>query len=61
MVILKWLGYSKTNREIAQELSISEATVKNHIHHILAKLNVNTRTQAVTKAIKLKLMLSRRG
>jgi len=61
MVILKWLGYSKTNREIAQELSISEATVKNHIHHILAKLNVNARTQAVTKAIKLKLMLSRRG
>ncbi len=61
MELLKWLGDGKTNREIAQVISISEATVKNHVRHILGKLNANTRTQAVTKAIKLKLMLDRRA
>jgi len=54
--ILKWLCDGKTNWEISQVLGISEATVKNHVHHILARLNVNSRTQAVTKAINLKLI-----
>lgn len=56
--ILKWLCVGKTNWEIAQVLSISEATVKNHVHHILVSLNVNSRTQAVTKAMNLKLILA---
>ncbi|TAN82314.1 MAG: hypothetical protein EPN14_04120, partial [Gallionella sp.] len=53
--ILKLLYDGKTNRGIAQALSISEATVKNHVHHILVRLKVSSRTQAVTKAINLKL------
>ncbi len=51
--VLKCLCDGRTNWEIAQVLSISEATVKNHVHRVLAKLNVSSRTQAVTKAINL--------
>jgi len=49
--ILKWMETGKTNWEIAQVLKISEATVKNHVHHILVRLDVCTRTQAVAKAM----------
>lgn len=54
--ILQWLCDGKTNWEIAQVLGISLATVKHHVHHILTSLNVNSRTQAVAKAINLKLI-----
>lgn len=47
--ILKWLGSGKTNSEIAQVLHISENTVKNHVQHILLKLKVKSRAQAVAK------------
>jgi transcriptional regulator EpsA len=60
MDILKRLADGKTNKEIAQVLCISEATVKNHVHSILARLNVKSRTQAVTKAIGHKLVSARR-
>ena len=45
--VLKLLETGLLNKQIAAELSISEATVKAHISAILRKLNVNTRTQAV--------------
>jgi DNA-binding NarL/FixJ family response regulator len=45
-------GYS--NREIAQALSKSEGTIKNHVSNILAKLGVRDRTRAVLKAIEMK-------
>ena len=35
-----------TNKEIASELRIAEATVKNHVHHLLEKLQVKRRLQA---------------
>jgi two-component system, NarL family, nitrate/nitrite response regulator NarL len=35
-----------SNKEIASALNISEATVKNHVHHVLEKLQVSTRGQA---------------
>jgi len=47
-------GYS--NREIAQALSKSEGTVKNHVSNILAKLGVRDRTRAVLKALEMGLM-----
>lgn len=41
-------GYS--NKEIGQKLNIAEPTVKNHVHHLLAKLDVATRGQAAARA-----------
>jgi LuxR family transcriptional regulator, maltose regulon positive regulatory protein len=40
-----------TNRQIAERLVISEATVKLHVHHILEKLGVKTRTAAVARKL----------
>jgi DNA-binding NarL/FixJ family response regulator len=40
------------NREIAEELSIKEATVKSHVSVILMRLNVSDRTQAVVEGLK---------
>jgi DNA-binding NarL/FixJ family response regulator len=42
----------RSNKEIASELDISEATVKTHINSLLAKLGVTDRTQATTAAIR---------
>jgi LuxR family maltose regulon positive regulatory protein len=42
----------KTNREIAATLVISELTVKVHVHHILKKLGVRTRTQAAVQGLR---------
>jgi len=50
--ILKLLAAGLSNREIAQQLSLSEGTVKNHISAILAKLHANDRTQAVLTALR---------
>jgi len=54
--ILRNLGLGKSNREIGQQLFISESTVKNHVRNIFRKLNVNNRTQAITTAIDLGLI-----
>jgi DNA-binding NarL/FixJ family response regulator len=40
-----------TNREIAERLVISEATVKLHVHHVLEKLGVRTRTAAALRKL----------
>lgn len=40
------------NKQIADVLSVSEQTIKNHVTSILRKLNVNARTEAVIVAIK---------
>ncbi|MEQ1593227.1 MAG: XrtB/PEP-CTERM-associated transcriptional regulator EpsA [Thiobacillaceae bacterium] len=57
--VLHWLREGKTNWEIAQILGLSEKTVKNHVQHIMVKLRVNNRTQAVAKAISIKLIRAR--
>ena len=44
--ILTLLARGLRNRNIAIELSISEATVENHLHHIFEKLGVSNRVQA---------------
>jgi DNA-binding NarL/FixJ family response regulator len=43
-------GFS--NREVARELHVSEATVKTHLVHVFAKLSVDDRTAAVTVALE---------
>jgi two-component system, NarL family, nitrate/nitrite response regulator NarL len=40
------LKRGQSNKEIASSLNIAEATVKNHVHHLLEKLQVTTRGQA---------------
>lgn len=52
MEILKYIGQGFLNKQIANELSISEQTIKNHVTSILRKLNANARTEAVVLAIK---------
>ena len=44
--VLELLGQNMTNHEIAEHLVIEVGTVKNHVHSILNKLNVNTRSEA---------------
>lgn len=41
-----------SNRDIARELQISEATVKTHLLHVFAKLGVDDRTAAVTVSLE---------
>jgi DNA-binding NarL/FixJ family response regulator len=50
--VLKQIVDGKSNKEIANVLSISEATVKSHINNILSKLGVSDRTQAATRALQ---------
>jgi DNA-binding NarL/FixJ family response regulator len=48
--ILQLLSKGLLYKEIANELSISVATVRQHIHHIYEKLHVQNRTEAINKA-----------
>lgn len=50
--VLEQIVHGKSNKEIAAELEISEATVKTHINSLLGKLGVADRTQAATAAIQ---------
>jgi len=48
--VLGMLQRGMTNAEIAADLSIEVGTVKNHVHHLLAKLNVRNRQEAAVMA-----------
>lgn len=50
--VLELMVGGKSNREIASELGITEATVKCHVSVILMRLNVSDRTQAVVTALQ---------
>ena len=45
-----------SNQEIAQQLFLSESTVKSHVSNILFKLDAKRRTQAIQSAKKLKIV-----
>jgi DNA-binding NarL/FixJ family response regulator len=51
--VLGYLGEGLLNKQIAYELTVSEATVKAHVSAILQKLNVDSRTQAVATIARL--------
>jgi LuxR family maltose regulon positive regulatory protein len=51
--VLSLLAESKTNKEIASALFLSEATVKVHVRHILRKLGARTRTEAAIQAVRM--------
>lgn len=50
--VLQLMFGGKSNREIAEELDIKEATVKSHVSVILMRLNVSDRTQAVVEGLR---------
>jgi DNA-binding NarL/FixJ family response regulator len=50
--VLRQLALGLTNKEIAQALSISYETVKEHVQHILRKIGVSDRTQAAVWAVR---------
>jgi NarL family two-component system response regulator LiaR len=54
--VLRLLAQGSSNKEIAQHLQIVEDTVKVHVRHILSKLGVQSRTQAVLSAIHFGLV-----
>jgi RNA polymerase sigma factor (sigma-70 family) len=49
--VLDLIGQGRRNREIGEILSISELTVKRHVHNLLEKLQVPTRAAAVSLAV----------
>lgn len=52
--VLKLIGAGLTNREIGQQLYISEGTVKTHITHIFNRLNLRNRSQLAVYASSVK-------
>src|SRR6266700_916631 len=52
MAVLRLLALGETNQNIARHLQMVEDTVKVHVRHILAKLEVQSRTQAALYAIR---------
>ena len=54
--VLRQLALGLTNKEIAQTLSISYETVKEHVQHILRKIGVTDRTQAAVWAVRKDLI-----
>jgi LuxR family transcriptional regulator of spore coat protein len=51
--VFELLVQDKTTRDIAQQLFISEKTVRNHISNVMQKLNVKGRSQAVVELVRL--------
>jgi len=49
---LQLVARGRSNKEIADRLSISEATARTHVSNILAKLNLGSRTQAALYALR---------
>jgi DNA-binding NarL/FixJ family response regulator len=54
--VLRFVAHGLTNRGIGVQLEISDRTVQGHLASIYEKLEVNSRTEAVTKAMQLGLM-----
>jgi DNA-binding NarL/FixJ family response regulator len=54
--VLRLMARGLGNTEIAERLSVSEATVKTHVAHVLEKLQVDNRAQAVVAAYESRLV-----
>ena len=50
--VLELLGHGLRNREIAERLVVSEATVKTHVRHVLEKLRLRNRAEAAAFAAR---------
>ena len=56
--VLSLIALGLSNSEIAERLTLELGTVKNHVHHILEKLNVSSRQDAVAYLVALEESLS---
>jgi LuxR family transcriptional regulator, maltose regulon positive regulatory protein len=54
--VLRLLAEGHSNRQMAKKLVLSEGTIKFHVHNLLGKLQVESRTQAIAKAKDLDLI-----
>lgn len=52
MEVLRHLALGRSNKEIANVLSIGDETVKTHVGNLLGKLQVENRAQATVQALK---------
>jgi DNA-binding NarL/FixJ family response regulator len=59
--ILALIAQHRTNPEIAERLSLSQKTVRNHVSNIFSKLQVVDRTQAIIRAREAGLGMTHRG
>ncbi|AZM60892.1 MULTISPECIES: helix-turn-helix transcriptional regulator [unclassified Streptomyces] len=48
--VMLLLSQGRSNAEIAERLTVSSATIRSHVHHVLQKLNARTRAQAIAIA-----------
>ena len=51
--VLRLIGRGATNQDIARQLHVTEGTVRTHVHHILQKLGLENRNQAILYALKI--------
>ena len=54
--VLELVARGMSNRKIAEQLVLTEATVKSHLVHIFTKLDVSSRTAAVARAQELGML-----
>lgn len=59
--VLRFAAKGYTNKAIGMQLSISDRTVQGHLAHIFAKLQANSRTEAVMRAVSLGLISQSSG
>jgi two-component system, NarL family, response regulator LiaR len=50
--VLRQIALGRSNREVAESLGIGEETVKTHVGHVLGKLQVENRAQAIVQVLK---------
>jgi DNA-binding NarL/FixJ family response regulator len=54
--VLRLIAAGRSNKEVANELGIVEGTVKGHVTNIFIKLGAADRTQAITIAMKRRIL-----
>jgi DNA-binding NarL/FixJ family response regulator len=54
--VLELISHGLSNQEIADKLFVSTSTIKTHVSNVLAKLDSKRRTQAIQRAMELRIL-----